>query len=452
MRSVAEDTIVAIATAPGRGGVGIVRISGEKALEIAVELCGDPPAPRHASYRQFKHKIDLIDAGIVLYFPGPESFTGEDVVELQAHGGPIVLDILVEACVELGARQARPGEFSERAFLNERMDLTQAEAIADLINAGTTAAAKAATRSLSGEFSTRVNQLQEKLTELRVYVEAAIDFPEEEVDFLADTALKVRTDDLVNNLATTLSEAEQGALLNDGARVAILGRPNAGKSSLLNMLARQEVAIVTPIAGTTRDSIQQRINLHGVPVTLVDTAGLNDNPDDIEAIGIEHSKIQAEQADLILILFDSALPNSADISEILGKYANLTEIDTPILYVANKSDLRESNESYRMNGKPCISISAKTGDGYQALVDKIAHQLKIGLAEPSFSARSRHVQSLKAALHKLEIATQHFQASLSGELFAEDLRDVQLSLSNITGNHSADDLLGEIFSNFCIGK
>lgn len=452
MGHLAEDTIVAIATAPGKGGVGIVRISGEHALSIAEQICNKPLAGSRACYRKFSFEYRQIDEGIALYFPAPHSFTGEDVVELQAHGGPIILKILVETCVRLGARTARAGEFSERAFLNDKMDLTQAEAIADLIDAGTQTAALAAIRSLDGEFSKRIDQLQLQLTELRVYVEAAIDFPEEEIDFLIDEELSNRILAFQSLLLSTTREAKRGALINEGAKIAIIGRPNAGKSSLMNRLSQRDIAIVTDIAGTTRDSIEQQINIGGAPVTLVDTAGLNDSPDQVEKLGIERSKYHAQQSDLILVLFDSQASKLETPEKLLGQYFELIPADKPTLYVANKIDLSGLPAGSQGERSDLVGISATSGAGVEVLFQQIEQLLDLSNNEPAFSARSRHLLALEKASKVMQNAVSGFSTHKSGELFAEDLRAAQQTLSDITGSLSSNDLLGEIFSGFCIGK
>ena len=453
-------TIVAIATGAAKGGIGIVRLSGDQAKSIAEKICGKSLTPRLATYRAFSDgtdKNDNIDEGIALYFPRPHSFTGEDVVELQAHGGPVILSMLVEACVGLGARIAKPGEFSERAFLNDRIDLSQAEAIADLIDASSTAAVKAASRSLGGVFSKRIAQLQLQLTDIRVFVESALDFPEEEIDFLQDRELQDRMHMFSQLITETMHEAKRGALVNEGAKIAIIGRPNAGKSSLMNCLARRDVAIVTDVAGTTRDSIEQQIELQGVPVTLVDTAGLNDLPDQVEQIGIERSKQQAQDADLLLVLFDnveftdSNEQTNTDLStSLLGDFDHMVDQHASVIYVGNKIDIRPLSK--QLKNAHVIGISALSGAGIDDLIDMIESTLNIDAVEPNFSARSRHVLSLKDAINTFNDATQKFNQHKSGELFAEDLRVIQTTLSEITGSISADDLLGEIFSNFCIGK
>lgn len=457
-----SDTIVAIATGQGKGGVGIVRLSGSRSLHIAKQICGKDLDPRTATFSAFStpsgDKREKIDEGIALFFPGPNSFTGEDVVELQAHGGPIVLSLLVDTCIQLGARSASPGEFSERAFLNDKMDLTQAEAIADLIDASTKTAARAAARSLEGVFSKRVNDLQQKLTEIRVFVEAAIDFPEEEIDFLKDQELQDRIADFQSLLQETSVEASRGAMLNEGAKVAIVGRPNAGKSSLMNCLARRDIAIVTDIAGTTRDSIEQKIELRGIPITLVDTAGLNDNPDQVEEIGIQRSMSHAADADLVLIVFDSTQISDSQLDDqnlktnILGEFSEIVHSDQPTIYVANKIDLSQLPSGRHNQDSKLIGLSAKSDIGIDLLLEEIATSLDIYASVPLFSARSRHLTSLNQSTEQLQAAIDHFHLHASGELFAEDLRTIQHSLSDITGSISADDLLGEIFSNFCIGK
>lgn len=458
-----NDTIAAIATPPGRGGIGIIRLSGPKALEIGQFLSNKELTPRYAHFSQFKLNNQFIDEGLVLFFPGPNSFTGEDVIELQGHGGPVVQKMLIEACLELGARMANPGEFSQRGFLNDRMDLAQAEAIADLIGAGTEAGVRAANRSLQGVFSNSINLLQEKLTHIRVFIEAAIDFPEEEIDFIGESDILDQITSAQEKIETLLKEAKRGVLIQEGARIAIIGRPNAGKSSLLNQLARKDIAIVTDIAGTTRDAIEQQIDLDGLPVTFVDTAGLNDSPDQVEKIGIEKTKLSAEDADIILFVFDVSLhpellnQNISDpeilrqadtLGSYLGKYAGILETDRPIIYVANKVDLVE---------KPALDdsicgVSATKEQGIIELILKIKNQLNLDEREPEFSARTRHVDALQLCLRQTEEALVNYNSHQSAELLAEDLRHSQKHLSEITGDLSADDLLGEIFSSFCIGK
>lgn len=451
-----EDTIAAIATPPGRGGIGIIRLSGPKALEIGQALSDKTLKARYASFAQFKLQDQLIDEGLVLFFPGPHSFTGEDVIELQGHGGPVVQKMLIEACLTLGARMANPGEFSQRGFLNDRMDLAQAEAIADLIDAGTEAGVRAANRSLQGVFSNSVNRLQEALTDIRVFIEAAIDFPEEEIDFIGESDILEQIASAKSQIEDLLVEAKRGVLLQEGARIAIIGRPNAGKSSLLNQLARKEIAIVTEIAGTTRDAIEQHIDLDGIPVTFVDTAGLNDSPDQVEKIGIERTKLKAEDADIILFVFDASVhaqqPDGNLSASILGDYKHILDSHAqkhrPVIYVANKMDLIEVPP---FDPSICC-ISATKEQGITKLIERIKNQLNVNEKEPEFSARARHVDALQQCLNQTEDALLNYNQHQNAELLAEDLRHSQKHLSNITGDLSADDLLGEIFSNFCIGK
>jgi tRNA modification GTPase len=448
-----QDTIAAVATAPGRGGIGIVRLSGKNALAIAQELSGKTLRPRFAHFSRFHLNDELIDEGLAIYFPAPHSFTGEDVVELQVHGGPLVLRLLLEACLTLGARQALAGEFSQRAFLNDKLDLTQVEAIADLIDAGTTAAVRAANRSLQGFFSQQVNSVQDQLNETRIYVEAAIDFPEEEIDFIADSDVLERINNTSETIQALLEEAQRGLLIKEGARIAIIGRPNAGKSSLLNLLARQDVAIVSDIAGTTRDSIEQSIDIGGAPVTFIDTAGLNDQPDQIEKIGIDRTLSKAQDADILLFLFDASTQTGEDLSRILGDYANILETNKPMLFVANKMDLIDPDAlPVSISHQTLVSVSAKTGKGLDRLIDEITRLLNLDEREPQFSARTRHVQALTKCHQVIHKGLEAYSEHRSGELLAEDLRLAQQHLSEITGNLSADDLLGKIFAGFCIGK
>lgn len=441
------DTIAASATPPGRGGVGIIRLSGKLVPELAVAILGSLPIPRQAVHRLFKAADGTaLDDGIALYFPAPHSFTGEDVLELQGHGGTVVLDMLLKRCVELGARLARPGEFSERAFLNDKLDLAQAEAIADLIDSGSEQAARSALRSLQGEFSTAVNGLLTGLIELRVYVEAALDFPDEEIDFLADVAVTNRLESIKQQLHTIFLKARQGSLLRDGMHLVIVGRPNAGKSSLLNALAGQETAIVTEIAGTTRDVLRERINLDGMPLHIVDTAGLRESDDPVEKIGIERAWAEMAKADLILLLVDDTRhdePKNADILARLPPHL-------PRITVHNKVDL-----SGKLPGKQGehLYISAKQLLGIDALRAELKARMGYrGEAEGTFMARRRHLQALEttqAAVESAELQLREFNA---GELMAEELRTAQDALGQITGRFTPDDLLGEIFSNFCIGK
>ena len=441
------DTIAAVATPPGRGGVGIIRLSGKLVPELALGILGSLPSPRKAVHRLFKATDGMaLDDGIALYFPAPHSFTGEDVLELQGHGGTVVLDMLLKRCVELGARLARPGEFSERAFLNDKLDLAQAEAIADLIDSGSEQAARSALRSLQGEFSTAVNVLLTGLIELRVYVEAALDFPDEEIDFLADVAVTNRLESIKQQLHTIFLKARQGSLLRDGMHLVIVGRPNAGKSSLLNALAGQETAIVTEIAGTTRDVLRERINLEGMPLHIVDTAGLRESDDPVEKIGIERAWAEIAKADLILLLVDDTRHDEPENADILARLPP----HLPRITVHNKVDL-----SGKLPGKQGehLYISAKQSLGIDALRAELKTRMGYqGEAEDTFIARRRHLQALaetQAAVERAEYQLREFNA---GELMAEELRTAQDALGQITGRFTPDDLLGEIFSSFCIGK
>ncbi|MBB1518573.1 tRNA uridine-5-carboxymethylaminomethyl(34) synthesis GTPase MnmE [Aquipseudomonas guryensis] len=452
----ARETIAAVATAQGRGGVGIVRVSGPRARAIGITLSGLEAKPRHAHYGPWHdNEGEVIDQGLLLFFPGPHSFTGEDVLELQGHGGPVVLDMLLQRCLQLGARQARPGEFSERAFLNDKLDLAQAEAIADLIEASSAQAARNALRSLQGEFSRRVHGLTEKLIELRIYVEAAIDFPEEEIDFLADGHVLGLLDGVRDNLSTVLREAGQGALLRDGMTVVIAGRPNAGKSSLLNALAGREAAIVTEIAGTTRDVLREHIHIDGMPLHVVDTAGLRDTDDQVEKIGVERALKAIGEADRVLLVVDSTAPEAADPFALWPEFLDQRPDPARVTLIRNKADL--SGEAVALDtcadGHVTLSLSAKSNDG----LDLLREHLKACMGyqqttENSFSARRRHLEALRQASSHLEHGRAQLTLAGAGELLAEDLRQAQQALGEITGAFSSDDLLGRIFSSFCIGK
>lgn len=441
------DTIVAVATPQGRGGVGIVRVSGTLVPQLAVSILGLSPAPRKALHRVFRTADGApLDDGVALYFPAPHSFTGEDVLELQGHGGPLVLDMLLRRCVELGARLARPGEFSERAFLNGKLDLAQAEAIADLIDSGSEQAARSALRSLQGEFSAAIDTLLAGLIELRVYVEAALDFPDEEIDFLADAEVTRRLENIKQQLQVISGKAQQGSLLRDGMHLVIAGRPNAGKSSLLNALAGQETAIVTDIAGTTRDVLRERINLDGMPLHIVDTAGLRDSDDPVEKIGIARAWQEIGRADLLLLLVDDTGHEEPENADILARLPP----HLPRITVHNKIDL-SGREPGKQGGH--LYISAKYAQGIDALRAELKTRMGYqGEAEGAFIARRRHLQALaetQAAVGRAETQLRTFNA---GELMAEELRAAQEALGQVTGRFTPDDLLGEIFSSFCIGK
>jgi tRNA modification GTPase len=469
-----QDPIVAIATAPGRGAVGMVRVSGRGLGALVQALCGKPLRPREATYLPFLDADgSAIDHGLALHFPAPHSYTGEDVLELQAHGGPVVLQLLLARCLGAaaepvaggprlpGLRLARPGEFTERAFLNDKMDLAQAEAVADLIDASTEAAARSASRSLSGAFSREIDTLLQALIRLRMLVEATLDFPEEEIDFLQKSDAQGQLQRLQAQVRAVLERTRQGALLREGIRVVIAGQPNAGKSSLLNALAGAELAIVTPIAGTTRDVVQQTIQIEGVPLHVMDTAGLRgDSTDAVEQIGIERAWTQIEQADAVLFLHDLGRahdPASAEsyaaadalIAARLAALQTSRQRPVPVLDVWNKADLAPDATT-----PTALRLSAKTGEGLEALRQRLLqlagwHSAPEGL----YIARERHVQALRAVQAHLEMAAEHLAAQAQSlDLLAEELRLGQQALSEITGAFSSDDLLGVIFSSFCIGK
>ncbi|MBL4638794.1 MAG: tRNA uridine-5-carboxymethylaminomethyl(34) synthesis GTPase MnmE [Proteobacteria bacterium] len=457
------ETIVAIATAPGRGGVGIVRISGKEAAAIAEVILGFKPKPRYAHYGPFKDPTgSVLDEGIALFFPNPHSFTGEDVLELQGHGGPVVLDLIMQSCVALGARPARPGEFSERAFLNDKMDLTQAEAIADLIDSASEQAARCALRSLQGVFSKKVHNLLEQLTYLRIYVEAAIDFPEEEIDFLSDGKVDTMLNDLKSSVDAVLQEANQGAIMREGMNVVIVGRPNAGKSSLLNALAGSDRAIVTDIAGTTRDVLKEHIHIDGMPLHIIDTAGLRHALDEVERIGIERAWQEIEQADRVLLMVDSST-SEADPEKLLHTIYDEQGLKEQadhfiekhrLTVVRNKADLSAEDIGFDDQGVyPTVTMSAKHNQGVDALRDHLKQVMGYNsTSEGGFLARRRHIEALKQAQQSILAGESQLQGIGAGELLAEDLRVAQQALSEITGEFTADDLLGEIFGSFCIGK
>jgi tRNA modification GTPase len=450
------ETIAAVATAQGRGGVGIVRVSGPLAAKLAEAICQRELKPRYAHYGPFfADAQQVLDEGLALYFPGPNSFTGEDVLELQGHGGPIVLDLLLRRCVQLGARLARPGEFSERAFLNDKLDLAQAEAIADLIEASSEQAARNALRSLQGEFSRRIHGLTERLIGLRIYVEAAIDFPEEEIDFLADGHVLTLLDGVRTDLAGVLREAGQGALLRDGMNVVIAGRPNAGKSSLLNALAGREAAIVTAIAGTTRDVLREHIHIDGMPLHVIDTAGLRATEDQVERIGVERALKAIGEADRILLVVDATAPEADDPFALWPEFLDQRPDPGKVTLIRNKADLSGESVAIEVcsDGHVTISLSARSSDGLDLLRDHLKACMGFQqTSESSFSARRRHLEALRQASTHLEHGHAQLTLAGAGELLAEDLRMAQQALGEITGAFSSDDLLGRIFSSFCIGK
>ncbi|HER35178.1 MAG: tRNA uridine-5-carboxymethylaminomethyl(34) synthesis GTPase MnmE [Halothiobacillaceae bacterium] len=442
------DTICAPATSPGRAGVGIVRLSGPDARSIIGRLTGVEPRPRHAHYVEIRRRDQptTLDDGILLYFPGPHSYTGEDVVEWQGHGNPVLLDAVVAEMIGCGARMARPGEFTERAFLNGRMDLAQAEAVADLIEAGSVQAATAARRSLTGVFSTRVDAFVEHLVHLRMYIEAALDFPEEEIDFLTDTRLRDQMESLREELAELLSRVGEGLRLREGLQLVIVGRPNAGKSSLLNQLAGESRAIVTEIAGTTRDVLRAEITLDGLPVHVIDTAGLRESRDPIEQEGIRRAWEEIDRADLILLLIDGQRGRSADDEATLARLP-----DKPVLTVINKVDLTGELADERVEDDT-LRLSARTGEGVDALRNELRRIAGVSdHNQDTFLARRRHLEALETARAALDEAADSLVHG-AGELAAESLRRAQSALEAITGRYTADDLLGEIFGSFCIGK
>ena len=470
-----NDPIAAIATAPGRGAVGIVRVSGKGIAALVRTLCGKALKPREATYLPFRDANGSpIDHGLAIYFPGPHSYTGEDVLELQAHGGPVVLQLLLARCLEAaqsanedgkpvltGLRLAQPGEFTERAFLNDKIDLAQAEAIADLIDASTEAAARSASRSLSGAFSQEIHVLRDALVHLRMLVEATLDFPEEEIDFLQKADAFGQLERLRHQVTAVLARAHQGALLREGIKVVIAGQPNAGKSSLLNALAGAELAIVTPIAGTTRDKVQQTIQIEGVPLHVIDTAGLRESDDEVERIGIARAWDEIAAADAVLFLHDLTRVEQADYAaadaDIARTLQDKLPAQVPVIHVWNKTDMAaadvQSRHTAQLNAEQ-IALSARTGDGLDALRKRLLEVAGWQSApEGLYLARARHVEALQAVDAHLEMADEQLAAqSAHLDLLAEELRLAQLSLNSITGEFSSDDLLGVIFSSFCIGK
>lgn len=448
MSAAAADTIAAIASAPGPAGVGIVRVSGPAVPAMVRALLGRDAQPRHAHLAALRHADGvLIDNGLLLHFPAPASFTGEDVLELQGHGSGVLLDLLVRRCCELGARLARPGEFTERAFLNGKLDLTQAEAVADLIAATSQAGAHAALQSLEGVFSRKVQTLLCNLIQLRVHIEAAIDFPEEEIDFLADPLISRQLVSLRDELGELLRETQRGVRLTDGLRVAIIGRPNAGKSSLLNALAGSERAIVTAIAGTTRDVLRESLTLDGITLELADTAGLRDTGDEIEREGVRRARAEVQRADVVLLVSDSE-----HVTADLALLANLP-VHVVSLVLVNKIDLDAVTARVEQrDSRRWLWLSARTGAGMDILREQLRQLAGAGSGEGAFSARRRHVLALEQVGLCLERATHALHEQRAGELAAEELRQAQHVLGEITGDYSSDDLLGAIFSSFCIGK
>jgi len=446
--ALSTDTVAAIATAPGAGGIGVVRVSGPLAADIATQILGHCPAPRHAAYLPFlQADTTLIDRGIAIYFPNPHSYTGEDVLELQAHGGTALMQILLARCIECGARHAQAGEFTQRAYLNDKLDLAQAEAVADLINAATVEAARSAVRSLSGEFSQAIQTLLQQLVDLRMYVEACLDFPEEEIDFITQGRVLEKLKANQAALQHIFHQAKQGVLLREGINVVLIGQPNVGKSSLLNALSGEEVAIVTPIAGTTRDTIKSVIQIEGVPLHVIDTAGLRETEDTVEQVGIARTWKAIETAHVALLLVDSQHGIGDQEKAILHKLP----AEVKKVWVHNKIDVsRETSRIEKRENEQHVFLSAKTGDGIASLQKTL---LEIVGYQPGgegvFMARARHLQALAEVEQHLDLAMLQMHAA---ELVAEELRCAQEALGSITGEFTPDDLLGEIFSRFCIGK
>ncbi|MCL4776962.1 MAG: tRNA uridine-5-carboxymethylaminomethyl(34) synthesis GTPase MnmE [Gammaproteobacteria bacterium] len=444
------DTIVARATPPGRGGIAVVRISGPAVRDLAGPLLGALPRPRYATLCGFRGADgEALDLGLALYFPAPHSFTGEDVLELHAHGGVVLADMLVARVLALGARLARPGEFTERAFLNDKLDLTQAEAIADLIDADSQAAARAAQRSLRGDFSAAVLALNEEVTELRSWVEAAIDFPDEDIDFLSDADLARRVEGVAASFQRLEEATRQGCLLREGLNVVIAGRPNAGKSSLLNALAGYDAAIVTPVPGTTRDLIREQLDIDGLPIHVVDTAGLRATTDVVEAQGVSRAQAELARADHALVVLDATADDAASREALLGELpAGLSRT-----LVRNKIDLTGEPSGLVPGTTDLVRVSALTGAGLPELRQRLRAVAGYQPAgEGSFTARRRHLDSLRSAREHFEAACRQLREQQAGELMAEELLQVQNALAEITGEFTSDDLLGRIFSSFCIGK
>jgi tRNA modification GTPase len=447
------DTIAAIASALGRAAVGVIRVSGPRVPQIAAGILGGLPAPRQAQLSSFLDaQGKSLDEGIALYFPAPRSYTGEHVLEIQGHGGALIVDMLLQRLLELGCRMARPGEFSERAFLNGKIDIAQAEAIADLIDAGTTAAARAAVRSLQGEFSARIAALKSRITDLRAYVEAAIDFPDEEIDFLSDHALRERIAAVFAAFESITTAARQGALLREGLNVVIAGKPNAGKSSLLNKLSGDEVAIVTDVPGTTRDVLRQQVHLDGLPLNLIDTAGLRAAVDVVEVEGVRRARNEMARADRVLYVLDTGA--AADDSQSWAPDLDQLPPDVPVTLVFNKIDLTGSPERLdEAASPPRVFLSARTGAGVELLRTHL--KVSAGYRETesgALAARRRHLDALNRARQHVQSAADTLSSTRAFELFAEDLRLAQHALGEITGEFTSDDLLGEIFGSFCIGK
>jgi tRNA modification GTPase len=451
-----KSTITAQATAPGRGGVGIIRVSGPEAQSVAKAILGKIPEVRKAEYLPFTDaNNEVLDQGIALFFKAPNSFTGEDIIEFQGHGGPVILDMLLNAILALPKiKMAKPGEFSEQAFLNDKLDLTQAEAIADLINSSSEQAARSALNSLQGDFSKLVNEMVESIIHLRMYVEAAIDFPEEEIDFLADIKVVNDLKKIITQVEKVQSQAHQGSIIREGMRVVIAGRPNAGKSSLLNALSGREAAIVTDIAGTTRDVLTEQIHIDGMPLHIIDTAGLRESRDQVEQIGIERAWQEINQADRVLLMVDASEDNSSDPQQLWPEFFEKLPKNIGLTVIQNKADIKAVSTGFsEQNQLPTVTISAKNGDGIDALKEHLKSIMGYqGSTEGGFMARRRHLSALEKAHHHLIIGLDQLESYVAGEILAEELRLCQLELNKITGEFTNDDLLTEIFSSFCIGK
>jgi len=456
-----QDTIAAQATPPGRGGVGIIRISGPKVKQVAKAILGKIPEVRKAEYLPFKdNNQKTLDQGIALYFKAPHSFTGEDVLELQGHGGPIILDMLLKEITALpNIRLANPGEFSEQAFLNDKLDLTQAEAIADLINSSSEQAARCALHSLQGDFSKLIHQLVDQVIHLRMYVEAAIDFPEEEIDFLADKKILTDLKAIITKISDVRKQAQQGSIIREGMRVVIAGRPNSGKSSLLNALSGKESAIVTDIAGTTRDILSEQIHIDGMPLHIIDTAGLRESTDKVEQIGIERAWQEIKQADRVLLMVDANNYKNKypfDVKNLWPDFFDKLPKNIGLTIIKNKADITQDTigiEENTTSNYTVITLSAKTGAGIEILKDHLKTIMGYqGSTEGGFMARRRHLIALEKAHQHLEAGLTQLESFMAGEILAEELRLTQQELNQITGEFTSDDLLGKIFSSFCIGK
>ncbi len=450
----AKETIAAIATPPGRGGIGIIRVSGTKAKCVAERITQRQLTPNYATFCRFRDANNtVVDEGIAIFFPSPHSFTGEDTLELQCHGSPVILNCLLKEIIALGAKLAKPGEFSERAYLNDKISLNQAEAIADLIASSTEQAARNAVRSLQGAFSDQITHLVECLINLRTYVEAAIDFPEEEVDFLSDGKIKSELESIISHLSDVQQQAKQGVLLNNGITVVIAGRPNAGKSSLLNALSGKESAIVTPIEGTTRDVIHEQLSLDGLPVHIIDTAGLRDSPNPIEQEGIRRAWSEINNADQILLVVDSTDTQETELEKIWPEFTSKLSTTNHITIIHNKTDLSGLKNQIINQSTPVVALSATQPHTLALLKQHLKQRANFdSQLETGFIARQRHLDALKRAKKLLNNGLSQLNSTLAGELVAEDLREAQYALSEITGEFTTDDLLGNIFSSFCIGK